>query len=405
MEFIRSLDSNLSNKMRTFTQLVGTIATTSPSTYGSAFTTLANNNSSSAVAIGKSLVNDQHRYLLQKYFDNERTVTISTIGGETLALTGTIAIAPNPGTVVSATLSAVWSRISCQQYVNFSDGSQRYVTFTNGSASITWTSPLVNTVILTTVITTAGVQDYNIPADVSKIKDDTINVGQLKFHPIFVKSIQEWNSINFLPYKGDIVNYCFIYNGKISFFPIPSTTGNIITFNYKIRVIDMTYSDYATGTLATAGMTVGSTTVTGVGTGWTVYPQNVDLTSQNLYIMADVATGGDGIWYPILKFTSATVLTLTLPVISAPNITTATTYTIGQMPLLSEDFHDMMVYGALKVYFSTVVTNESKFKEYDALYKDRLELLKDYAGTKSVNVDLETEPSTVNPNLFYYANS
>ncbi len=384
--------------MKTFTQLVGTTATTSPSTYGTAFTTFTNNNSASAVAIGKGLVNDQHRYLIQKYFDNEKTFTIQTIGGETLALTSTIAIG---SALTTATLSAVWPRITCQQYLNFSDGEQRYVQFTNNSATITWQNPLTNTTLLTTVVTTVGVQDYNIPADISKIKNDTINVGQLKYQPTFIQTRQEWDSINFLPYTSDIPNYCFIYNGQLSIFPIPSTTGNIITFNYKTRVIDMTYDDYAVGTLAT--MAVGSTAVTGTSTVWTVFPQNVNLISQRLFIRANVSTGGDGLWYPILKFNSATSLTLALPVVSAPNITTATTYTIGQMPYLSEDFHDMLVYGALKVYYSTIVVDANKFKQHSESYAERLEMLKDYAGTKSVNVDLEAEPNQVNPNLFIYS--
>ncbi len=390
--------------MLTFTQLVGTTATTSPSTYGQAFTTLANNNSSSSVAIGKALTNAQHRYLIQKYFDNEKTVTIQTIGGQTLVMTATIPVASvsNP-TVVSATLTAVWPRITCQQYVNFSDGEQRYAQFTNGSAVITWTNPLVNTVVLTTSIATVGVQDYAIPATVSKIKNDTINVGQLKYQPTFVQTRQEWDKINFLPYTSDIPNYCFVYNGKLSIFPIPSTTGNIITFNYKTRVVDMSYDDYSTGTLGNLGMVANSTSVTGVSTVWSVYPQNVDLSAQGLYFRANVSTGGDGIWYPILSFNSATTLTLGLPVVSAPNITTATTYTIGQMPYLSEDFHDMIVYGALKTYFSTVVSNPAKFKQYSEMYDERLDLLKDYAGTKSVNVDLEGDVQEINPNLFVYA--
>ncbi len=394
--------------MKTFTQLVGTTATTSPSTYGGAFTTLANNNSAQAVATAKSLVNDQHRYLLQKYFDNERSVTIQTIGSETRVLTGTIAIASTTApTVVSATMTTTWLRITCQQLVNFSDGSQRYVLFTNGSTGISWTNPLTNTVLITTTITTVGVQDYNIPANVSKIKNDTINVGQIKFQPTFVASRQEWDMINTLPYTSDIPNYCFIYNGKLSIFPIPSTTGNIITFNYKTRVPDMTFADYSTGTLASAGMVVGSTTVTGLSTAWSstgLYPTGINLSQYNLYLRADPPYG-DGIWYPILSFTSDTVLTLALPVINAPNITAATTYTIGQMPLLNEDFHDMIVYGALKIYFSTIVENETKFKEYKDLYAERVEMLKDYAGTKSVNVDLEAEPQQLNPNLFLYATS
>lgn len=381
--------------MKTFTQLVGTTAVTSPETYGSAFTTLTNNNSAAAVTIAKALVNDQHRYLLQKYFDNERTVTFSTIGGESLTLTVGPAL-----NATSATLTAVWPRISCSQLVNFSNSNQRYVTFTAGSATITWAQGL--TAAAGTTITTVGVQEYDIPANISKIKDNTITIGQLQFQPTFVQTVQEWNVINALPYTSDIPNYAFVYNGKLGIFPIPSTTGNVGKFNYKVRVADMTYADYSVGTLAT--MTAGSTAVTGTGTLWTAFPQNVDLTAQNLYLRADQATGGDGLWYPILKFTSATALTLALPVINAPAVTAATTYTIGQMPLLSEDFHDMLVYGGLKVYFSTVVQDDGKFKEYDLLYRERLELLKDYAGTKAVEVDLESEPQQVNPNLFLYSN-
>ena len=384
--------------MRTLTQLVGTTATTSPSIYGGAFTTLTNNNSSQAVAIGKSLINDGHRYLIQKYFDNEKTVTISTVGAASKTLTGTLAIG-----AVTATMTAVWSYPACKQFVAFSSGEQRMTTFTTGSAVITWANGLNSTA--TTAIKTIGVQDYSIPANVSKIKNGTIAVGQLQFQPKPVMTIQEWSQINFLPYVSDIPNYFFLYNGKFSIFPIPSTTGNIITFNYKSRVIDMTYDDYAIGTIANGGMTVGSTTVTGLASLWTVFPQNVDISYQNLYIRADVATGGDGVWYPILQFNSATSLTLGLPVVSAPSITAATTYTIGQAPLLSEDFHDMIVYYALRVYYSTLVQDSGKFKQYDDLYKEKLQLLSDYAGTKTVNVDLEAEPQQVNPNLFIYANS
>ena len=184
---------------------------------------------------------------------------------------------------------------------------------------------------------------------------------------------------------------------------IPSTTGNVITFNYKTRVADLTFADYSTGNIT--GATIGSTAITGTTTSWSAtgkYPTGVDVTFYNLYLRID-PPNGDGIWYQIQKFNSDTSLTLVLPIISAPNITASTTYTIGQMPLLSEDFHDMIVYGALKTYFGTIVKDGEKFKEMSALYQERMELLKDYAGTKSVNVDLEDEPNPVNPNLFIFA--
>lgn len=374
--------------MRTYTQLK------------SLFTNLTTNTATANDTLAGELINHQHRYLLQKYFDNERTVTTSTVGGQSLTLTGSLSI-----NATSATLTSVWTYPTVTQLVNFSGAQQRSVLFTNGSASITWAVGLTATA--TTAISTVGVQDYAIPANISKIKNDTITIGQLKYQPTPVMTRQEWDLINFLPYTSDIPNYFFIYNGNLGIFPILSTTGNIITFNYKTRVADLSFADYSTGTIDTAGMVAGSTAVTGLTTSWIttgLYPQNIDIGYYNLNIKANTPYG-DGIWYPISKFLTNTTLTLSLPIINAPNITNATTYTIGQLPLLSEDFHDMLVYGALRVYYNSIVKDTDKYKVYDALYSERLVLLEEYAGTKSVNVDLQSEPQAVNPNLFLYGTS
>lgn len=373
--------------MKTYTQLTNL------------FTNLSTNVSSSNASLGQQLINDQHRYLIQKYFDSERTVTTSTVGGMSLTLTASLTAG-----AVSGTLTVPWAYPTNYQLVNFSDAEQRNVLFTNGSASISWQVPLNQNA--TASISSVGVQYYSIPANISKIKNDTINVGQLKYQPTFIQTRQEWDLVNFLPYTSDIPNYCFIYNGQLGIFPIPSTTGNIITFNYQTRVADLSFQDYSVGTLDALGMVAGSTSVTGLATSWIttgLYPSLIDINYYNLYLIAN-PPHGDGIWYPIRQFNSNTSLTLALPAVNAPGISNTTTYTIGQMPLLSEDFADMLVYGALMVYFTSILKDSDRFKMYEALYKSRLELLEAYAGTKSVNVDLEAEPQAVNPNLFLYAN-
>lgn len=362
------------------------------------FTNLTNNTSTENAALGGQLINDQHRYLIQKYFDNERTVTTSTVGGMSLTTTASMTAG-----ATSATLTASWSYPTCQQLVTFSTGEQRTVLFTNGSTAITWSTGLTSNE--TTAISSVGVQSYAIPANVSKIKNNTINVGQLKYQPTPIMTRAEWDTVNFLPYTSDIPNYFFIYNGFLNIWPIPSTTGNIITFNYQTRVADLSFSDYSTGTLAAAGMASGSTAVSGTSTNWLsggLYPSGTDIGYYNLKIRANPPYG-DGIWYPIRSFTSNTALTLDLPVVNAPNITSSTTYTIGQFPLLEEDFHDMLVYGAAKTYYSSIVKDKDRFSEFDNLYNERLQLLEAYAGTKSVNVDLGIAPQVVNPNLFMYA--
>lgn len=377
--------------MKSLTQLVGT--TTVGANPGS-FVDLSQNNSSLNVSLGKMLVNQQHRYYLQKYFDNERTYTTVTVGAQTLAATGSLASA-----ATTATLTAVWPSLTCQQLVVFSNGNQRTVTFTQGSTAIFWQTGLTATA--TTVLSTVGVQAYPIPANVSKIKNNTITVGQLVYTPAPVQTIDEWTRLNALPYTSDIPAYFYIYNNQVNFFPIPSSSGNLISFNYKSRVADMTYADFSAGTVAA---TVGSNAITGTTTTWNTvgtYPLNVDLTYANLMI-AITPPKGDGIWYPIQRFTSDTALTLNAAIINAP-VTSGASYVIGQFPLLSEDFQDLLIYSSLEIYYSSIVRDENRYKLYHTLTTERESLMKDYLSNKSINVDLGQQTIQSNPNLFLFS--
>lgn len=379
------------------------------------YTSLSQNLTSANQALGIQLMGDNHRYLIEKWFDNERSFQTTTVGGDDYTLTGSLAT-----NATTATLTAVWAYPTVTQFVNFSNGDQRSVLFTYNSAALSWTGGLTSTA--TTAISSVGVQAYKIPAIVSKVTNDTISIGQLKYVPAPVMTRQEWDLINTLPYTSDIPNYFFIYNGNVEFWPIPSTTGNIIQFNYKARVPDFStaflfsdasgaaYSagastfDYQKGTLS--GIAVGSTSITGVSSAWNTtgkYPLNTDVSYYNLYLSI-AAPNGDGLWYPISQFTSDTALTLATPIVNAPS-STATVYSIGQLPILSEDFHDMLIQGALKTYFSTIVKNVKAKENADEAYAERLARLEDYAGTKSVNVDLQATPMPMNPSLFLYGSN
>lgn len=373
---------------KTFTQLVGT---TTPQAYPGSFCDLTQNNSTANVDLGKVLVNNYHRYYLQKYFDNERTYTIVTIGAEDLTLTGALSSGATTGT-----LSSAWTNITCQQMVEFSNSEQRTVTFTQGSTNIFWQTGLTSGA--TASISTIGVQAYPIPAQVSKIKNSTITVGQLVYTPAPIQTIQEWTMLNALPYTSNIPAYFYIYNNQLMFFPIPSTSGNIITFNYQSRVADMTYADYTTGTIA---INAGNNAVTGTTTAWNTtgtYPLNVDLTYTNLMFKVNPPKG-DGLWYPIQRFTSDTALLLNMPIVNAP-ITSGNAYVIGQIPYLHEDFHDVLVYASLRDYYQSIVPDPKRFEMYQNLVTQKENLMEAYLGTKSVNVDLGSQPISNNPNLF-----
>ncbi len=358
------------------------------------YKSLTTNSNTANDTLGGTLISNQHRLLLQRYFDNERTYTTLTIGAQDLTVTGIPALA-----AVSATLSTAWPSITTQQLVSFDNGEQRTVIFTQNSTTVTWQSPLTSA-CTTTTISTIGVQAYPIPANVSKIKNDTITIGQLVYTPAPIQSIQEWTQLNAIPYTSDIPAYFYIYNNQVNFWPIPSSSGNVITFNYKSRVPDLNISDYTTGTLSS--IAVGDNQITGVGTTWSsIAPTGVDITFLNLYLCI-TPPSGDGIWYPIQRFESNTSVTLLTPVQNAPS-TTATAYIIGQLPLLHEDFHDMLAFYAAKIYYSTVNKDNKKYVQLEAEYAMRDTMLQDYAGTKSVNVDLGSQPVPANPNLFIYA--
>lgn len=455
----------------------------------SMFQSLAMNSSSNSSTIASILLNDAHRYLIQKYFDNERKTTLITVGPQTLTLSATLTQG-----ATSATLNSAWTYRSCQQLVQFSDGEQRNVNFIQNEASIFWdnggplSSPFqgavtsassvtnlitytLNTVlttggqsettlangdaviftgaslpggitagttyymgkvtsttfevysdsglttpvtitgtgtgtfagVITTTITTSGVSTYPLPANVSKVKTSTINVGQLVYTAAPVQSIQEWTQLNALPYTAEIVAYFFIYQGFINFWPIPSNTGDLVTFYCQIRVPDMNITDYTTGTLS--GLAAGSNTVTGVGTAWNTtgnFQTGTDLIPQNLYLTID-APEGDGLPYLIERFNSDTSLTLYKPLASLPNSSgTATNYRIGQYPLLFEDFQDMIVYWALKIYYASTVKDSEREQLYSSIFAEKLQYMEGYLGTKQVNVNLMQTSAqlNMNPNLF-----
>lgn len=457
------------------------------------YTNLSNNTSGTNQSLGIQLLGDRQRYMLEKYFDNERTFTTTTVGAMNLDVTAVIDGGSTSATLsgawlyptgvqqveftntagtayattttlasaaVSGTLSASWTGPSGLQSITFTNTNNdvRDVKFTNGSTAISWTEPLssatTSTAITTgstseyhqvtftnasttiswttpltygisdTAISTGGYQKYRIPPGISKITNGTVTVGQLRFVPAPVQTRTQWDNINFLPYSSDIPNYFYIYNGFIEFWPVPSTTGNVITFNYKSRVPEFstaflfsdtsgtayvagsTVYDYQAGSLS--GITEGSGTITGSSTSWNTtgkFPLNTDVSIYNLYLIIN-APNGEGIWYPIQQFNSDTSLTLAYPIQSAPSSTSATHgYSIAQLPVLSEDFHDALIYGALINYYTNIATDLNKAKENQNEYDRRLLLLADYAGTKQVNYNLGERPALLNPNNYpFYPN-
>ena len=283
---------------------------------------LSQNTSPANLTLFDELINDTHRYLLQKYFFNESSISIPTVANQ---------------------------------------------------------------------------QFYNLPYNFSQLKDITITQGTLKWTPKEIFTREDWDRLNPFPYYSDIPNNFFIWNGQIGIFPIPATTANTLTFNYKIRVPDLTFADWTTGTatMTNASATVALATATGLLANY--LPSAGSVLNLNLWLKA-TAPNGDNNWYRISSIESDTSLTLLNTYQGTTKV--GCNYTIGQMPLLLEDYHDLLVYRPLMIYFSTIVDNTTRQKEFTDLYNEGIAKLDSYSGKKTIQVNLRESINTLNPNLY-----
>jgi hypothetical protein len=248
----------------------------------------------------------------------------------------------------------------------------------------------------TTIVTVSQQQFYPLPYDYSKLKTGTITIGQLRWNPTEILSRADWDNLNVFPYYSDIPNNYFIYNNQIGFWPIPSSIGNTITFNYKRRVTDLYIADYATGTVAA---TNGSTTVTGTTTGFLTNYLSAAGSVLNLNLWIKITPpSGDGNWYQVSSIQSATVLILVNSY--QGGTVSGASYIIGQMPVLLEDYHDLLVYRPLMIYFSSINPQPAKAQEFKTLYEEGITMMNDYIGSKALNVNLRGKINTVNPNSY-----
>lgn len=199
-----------------------------------------------------------------------------------------------------------------------------------------------------TILTTASTQFTTLPYDCEMVREvSVIPVGStLRYTPRLVPSRTIWDQLNLRSYTSDIPEYYFIFNGQIGLWPTPASTGNTIYITQRTKVIDLSVADYTTGTITTT--TNGGTTVVGNGTSWT--SQMVGRYIRITY--TDTAGTGDGLWYEISGVTNSTTLTLTRAYGGTAIAAGTAAYTIGQMPLLPEAFHDLPWQWAAGTYWA-----------------------------------------------------
>lgn len=245
--------------------------------------------------------------------------------------------------------------------------------------------------------TVASQQFYELPADFAKLENVTVTIGSTIYSPKECQSRQAWDRLNSTStITSDTPEYFFIFGTKLGFYPTPaSSTSSAITFVYKKSIKDLSVADYTTGTITS--ITQGATALVGSGTTWTaaMVGRFIRITD------SDTALKGDGQWYEIGSYTSATSIGLLKPYQGTTIAAGAAAYTIGQMPPYPETYHVLPVWYAVSEYYMQK-DDQSRADRYMLRFKDSIKQMKEDVSQKSVNVVIDPgyDYQQTNPNLF-----
>lgn len=205
---------------------------------------------------------------------------------------------------------------------------------------------------LRTGTTDASQQAYTLPYDTEQVREVAVVSGSTRYTPDEAPSIEFWNDLNSTSYTSDIPEYWIVQAGQLQLWPTPASSGSTIRITQKTKVIDLSAADYTDGTVA--DIANGATTVTGSGTTWTS-------AMAGRYLRID---DGDYHWYEISSVTNSTTIELVREYGGTTISGGSSAYTIGQMPLLPEAYHDLPWNYAAGMYW---------FKEKDSRGKVMLD--------------------------------
>jgi len=219
----------------------------------------------------------------------------------------------------------------------------------------------------TDMLTVADQESYQIPNKFRKLIDmyvysgsgsssDTIYSPEMVYDPTLWKRIKQ-----FRYGTQDVPYYTYVENQTYKIQPIPSTSGRLITLRGRLNVNDLTIGDYTTGTIVSIANQ--GTAVVGSGTTWTA-----DMIGRYINIpQTTAANGGDGFWYEIGTYTSATEIGLLKPYEGTAIVAGSASYTIGQVPVVPEAYQPAIIYRSTALYWMNQ-NDLARAKTYWMLY-------------------------------------
>lgn len=232
----------------------------------------------------------------------------------------------------------------------------------------------------------AGQVRYQRPEDALRIKGIRYLDGTRKIPLIEVPDDLKWERMQTNVQSGIPVYWHRVGEDMYELFPIPS--GDVASGLYlrcKIRQKPLSAANYTTGTVS---VSANGNTITGVGTTFT--PAMVG----RRFKFADGT--GNGIWYRIADYTSATVMTLEN--YYSDSAVSGGSYTIAEIPELPPTLHQTLFDFAMW-RFQLGQENPGLAREYRALWEDAVDSYQPRDDTEEQVYNSQPQVNGIFPNL------
>ena len=237
----------------------------------------------------------------------------------------------------------------------------------------------------------ANQQSYKKPYNCWRVRSIKVKVGNLYYFPKEVTSGKIWTNLNRTVVISDSASHFFVEENSIELYPVPGSSGNIITIYFQKLIKDLGAADYETGTVSVT--TSYTTAVVGSTSPATVWVAAM--------VGRHIIPTDDGFAYEIESVESASALTTVRKVRMALS---GSAYKIAELIPLPFGFQDIPLWFALAVYFQSKEGQIAQSREYERMAREGLaELLRrDAKSTGSVLIksDLEEFEGLIDVNKY-----
>jgi len=364
------------------------------------FVSLSQNSSSDNRTLAGQLINDGHRYLFQKYYDNERSYTVP---GGTIQGVQEYTLPFNNFQVKDVTVRVGGFLYTPPEILTRQQWD--YLNFVQYQSTFPFRYFIYNNKLLIFPIPSANGDPITINYKIRMpdlVLDDvttgtvSVNINTVVSTTNLFGGTSSYTTATGVVTTGGTGTSCTVDITAVSGV-ITAITINNPGSGYSVGdTLTITGGD-GTATFEVAAV-AGGRIVTGSGTSWAVTTGINELRWLNIPF-----PGGDNEWYQVESVDSTTQLTLVSPY-SGITAVSGSSYTLGQVPIIREDFQDLLVYRPLMIYFSSINKDDSKKAQFEGLYNDGISRMDEYEGMKSTDVSLGTEAPTYNSNLFWQQN-